>query len=243
MRLLKNPKIIDNIIKNHAFRKLGRSILEKTSLLGFFFDLISWRRNMWSERKLISIYNREYVSNHGYNTEEDYRIKEAHAREIIRLLNPRKVLIAGCALGNAVLAFRKQGIEAYGFDIIPNLLDMCRSEIKPYIREGSILAIPFNREEDFDVFVCTDVFEHIQIKNIPKMVDEIYRIGVIWIATIICHDGLSPGHVTLKPLSWWERQFKGKFTLCRDIKTDIFPGIYGLDPAKKAKFTFWRRNG
>jgi len=92
VRLLKNPKIIDNIIKNHAFRKLGRSILEKTSLLGFFFDLISWRRNMWSERKLISIYNREYVSNHGYNTEEDYRIKEAHAREIIRLLNPRKVL-------------------------------------------------------------------------------------------------------------------------------------------------------
>jgi len=191
--------------------------------------------------KLEELYDANYLSKHGYDDAADLRLKEFHAREICRLLNPRKVLVAGCARGNAVLAFRHLGVEAWGFDIIPGDWPPDHP-LRPYIKLGNILNIPYSRADGFDTLVCTDVFEHLYLRDIPRMINEIYRLGPDWLALIINHDGLSPGHVTLKPLTWWARQLQGRYELAPDLRTALVPGIYGLDPAAgRPRFTFWRK--
>jgi len=222
-------------------RKYGRITLEKMGLLELFLDIFTFYRNIRPLSRLDNIYDCNYISNYGYDSAEDLRLKESQAREISRLLSPRKVLVAGCAQGNAVLAFHHLGIEAWGFDIIPSALPEDHF-LRTYIKQGSILNIPFSREDHFDTFVCTDVFEHIYLKDIPQMVNEIYRIGADSLALIINHDGLYKGHVTLKPLKWWARQFDGKYRLSDKIKTPLVPGTYGFDPAcGRNHFTFWER--
>lgn len=220
-------------------RQFIRQFLEKTSLLDYFYDIYSFYHNIrYSSSNNALVDNLTY--NTLYSTERDLITKDFHAKEINQLLEPSKVLVAGCSNGNAVLAFHKIGIEAYGFDIFPIKSNDNYNLIK-YLRQGDMLAIPFSENDNFDVFVCTDVFEHILMRNVPMMVNEINRLGVNWMAIIIGH-GLSPGHVTLKPLKWWEKQFKGKFRYCQDIKTKTYPGIYGLDPSiSRSFFTFWKR--
>jgi len=229
------------IIKNQRIRRYSRTILAQTGLLQSFFDIYTWYHNVKPPINFKKIYNALYISNHGYDSAEDLRIKEFQAREIARLLTPRKVLVAGCARGNAVLAFHNLGIEAWGFDIIPNTLSESHF-LRRYLRLGSILNIPYSSKDNFDTFVCTDVFEHIYIKDVPLMVTEIYRIGADSLALIINHDGLNPGHVTLKPLGWWAQQFQGTYRLAAEKKTALVPGIYGLDPsAGRPYFTFWEK--
>jgi hypothetical protein len=231
-------KMIELILK---LRKYGKITLEKMGLLEFYFDFYTFYQNIRPLSRLDSIYNCNYISNRGYDSAEDLRLKESHARETARLLNPKKVLVAGCAQGNAVLAFHNLGIEAWGFDIIPCALPE-NHYLRTFIKQGSILNIPFSREDNFDTFVCTDVFEHIYIKDIPQMVNEIYRIGADSLALIINHDGLCQGHVTLKPLTWWVRQFQGKYRLADSIKTTVVHGCYGLDPSSgRPYFTFWEK--
>lgn len=231
------------IIKNQKIRQYSRNILLKMGLLEKFFDIYTWYQNAKPPVASNKIYDAQYISNHGYDRAEDLRIKEFQAREIVRLLRPRKVLVAGCAQGQAVLAFHNLGIEAWGFDIIPYTLPE-NHFLRSYLRTGSILNIPYSSNDNFDTFVCTDVLEHIYIKDIPQMVSEIYRIGADCLALIINHDGLHPGHVTLKPLGWWAWQFQGSYRLAGEKKTALVPGIYGLDPSSgRPYFTFWDKWG
>lgn len=224
-------------------RTIARIFLKKAGLIQLFFDILSWRRNMLHDYQITGLYDKGYAVSHGYDTQHDMIIKSAHSKEIIRLLSPAKVLVGGCSYGNSVKALRSHGISTYGFDIYPNLLDVCDKDIKPYLKQGSMLNIPFSSEDKFDTFLATDVFEHIQMKNIPRLASEIWRLEVKYIATIINHDGLQPGHVTLKPLSWWESQFYDYFERIRQMKTNVHSGIYALDPIKypRSKFTFWER--
>lgn len=229
--------VLDNRIIYGMLRKQVRIILERLRLSELFFDMYSWYQNHKPvPPQKIDEKDDIYISL--YESEADLRTKRCHTEEITRLLNPHKVLIAGCSKGNAVAAFHEIGIEAWGFDIFP-VED--GNTLKKYIKKGSILSIPFSSEDNFDLFLCTDVFEHIYMKDIPMMVNEIFRLNTEWMAVII-GQGLSDGHVTLKSLKWWEKQFQGKFRFCPEIKTALWPGVYGLDPeVSPAHFLFWRR--
>lgn len=223
---------------NHKrMKKRIRNILERLRLLELFFDTYSWYHNL---RAIIPKKNdnKDAIFISFYDSEADLRTKRYHAKELTRLLNPHKVLVAGCCRGNAVAAFHEIGIEAWGFDIFPVEDD---NKFKEHIKQGSILSIPFSNEDNFDLFLCTDVFEHIYMRDIPCMVNDIHRLNIEWMALII-GSGLSEGHVTLKPLRWWEKQFQGKFRLCSEIKTEFRPGVYALDPKESpSHFTFWKR--
>jgi len=223
-------------INHKMMRKLVRNILDKLGLLQYFFDIYTWYQN--NRTIIVNGYNKKdynYISL--YDTDADLQTKMFHAKEIARLLHPNKILIAGCSKGNAVKAFHEIGIDAWGFDIFA-LED--KNNLKKYIKQGSLLSIPFSDKDNFDLFLCTDVFEHIYMRDIPLMVDEIYRLKIEWMAVII-GQGLCDGHVTLKSLKWWDKQFKGKYRRCPEIKTALRPGVYGLDPSTaKAYFTFWK---
>ncbi len=231
------------IWKNQRVRKITRGVLEKFGLIEVFFDIYTWYQNIRPLENINQVYNPEYIKNHGYCGDRDLQTKGFHAREIARLLSPQKVLVAGCAEGNAVRAFHDLDIEAWGFDIIPSILED-NDPLRKFLKIGSMSSIPFSSADNFDVFVCTDVFEHIYLKDIPIMIDEIYRLGVDWLALIISHDSISLGHVTLKSLKWYKKQFEGKYQLIPETKTMCYPGVYGLDPdVSRSRFSFWKRTG
>lgn len=233
-----------NASLKYNLRKITKYILVKLGLLQCLFDLYSWYKNIKPYSDFEDLYNHYYFSKYGYNSENDLALKKVHAKEIIRLLKPKKVLVAGCAEGNAVLAFRDLGIDTWGFDIGFNQ-SMISNSLATYLRKGSLISIPFSINDCFDTLVATDVFEHIYIKDIPIMVNEIYRLGINMMAIIIGW-GFYPGHVTLKPIKWWEDRFYGKYKFRPDIKPLVYPGVYGLDPEIIPNkyfnyFIFWER--
>lgn len=229
-------KIIPHI--NKKFKLSVKRFLKLTGILRLLLDTISFISNYIPREKFEEIYSPSYHKSHGYDSEEDFKIKKTQAIELCRLFSPKKVLVAGCSMGNAIIAFREIGVEAYGFDLN---IDNCLPSAKQFIRRGSLLKIPFNDSDGFDLLVCTDVLEHIRMRDIPRVIEEIYKLKIKWLAAIINHEQISIGHVTLKPLKWWIRQFDKKFKLHPEIKTKAYVGIYGLDPKGNACFTFWER--
>jgi len=80
------------------------------------------------------------------------------ADQIIRSLQPKRVLDAGCAMGLLVEALWDRGVEAYGIDISSYAISKVRPDMKSYCRVASLTA-PIH--ERFDVVTCIEVLEHI----------------------------------------------------------------------------------
>ncbi len=123
--------------------------------------------------------------------ESDEIIKLAHAKAIIQVLpHIKKVLVGGCSSGMGVLAFRKLGLDAYGFEISPDLDRIVIPEVKAHIRPGSMTDIPFAAMDNFDCLVTTDVLEHVQLKSIKRTVGEMVRLNCQYMAHLINHTAM-----------------------------------------------------
>ena len=58
-------------------------------------------------------------------------IKAEHAKAICSVMpQARKVLVGGCSSGMAVRGFRRLGIDAFGYDISPDLEQMALPDVK-----------------------------------------------------------------------------------------------------------------
>ena len=143
-----------------------------------------------------------------------------------------------------IRALRNIGIEAYGFDISPDLDEIIADDVRPYIKKGSILNIPFSSSDNFDAFIAVDVFEHIPMGQIKRMVEEIAGINAKYMIAVINHfDFQFAGHITMKPLPWWQKKFSDYYKIDKNI--DFFkkniPPLYSLDNNPEHKFTFWKK--
>jgi SAM-dependent methyltransferase len=99
------------------------------------------------------------------------------------MFNPRNMLDIGCGRGAFTLAARNEGIEAYGFDFseyaINNLCPGCRRE---WFRVWDATETPWPYgDKSFDLVVCLDCLEHLYSEDIPKVVDEMYRVARKWV--------------------------------------------------------------
>ena len=214
-------------------------------------EIFTQRKNLLSLEEIDAIYVREYHEKASYGSEQpnrdwesDETIKLAHAEAICRVLpHTRKVLVGGCSSGMAVRAFRSRGIEAMGFDVSPDLDKIALPDVKDYLREGSMTSIPFSRHDRFDLFVTTDVLEHVQVRYIPLMIREIAKLQTPFMVHMINHISPSPDHMTLRPLGWWEKQFAKYYRRRPDLQAPVSsnPRIYGLNGSKHNVFTFWER--
>jgi hypothetical protein len=132
--------------------------------------------------------------------------------QVLRLGPPGKVLDAGCSAGEVVRQLRARGIDAHGFDLCPELDRIAYPEVAACLRQGSVDAIPFGPEHGFTTLLALDVFEHIPETRIPGMVREFVRLGV---QRVVAHIALCefqyPGHLTLRPLRWWDAQLSPWF--------------------------------
>jgi SAM-dependent methyltransferase len=144
-----------------------------------------------------------------------------------------KVLDAGCSAGEVVRQLRARGVDAHGFDLCPDLEHIAYPEIAPFVRQGRVDAIPFGPEDGFDTVLALDVFEHVPEHVVPAMVRELARLGV---RRVVAHIALVefqyPGHLTLRPLSWWDRQLGAHFTRTTPAGFARAAAGFGADPAR-----------
>src|SRR5207302_4412866 len=106
--------------------------------------------------------------------------------------------------GELVRQCRALGIDAYGFDVIPTIHEITFPEVRDYVRQGSLTAIPYNASDAFDTLIAIDVLEHIPERDLGKVIEEWCRLGIIKLVLLInLNQFWFPGHVTMRPLSWW----------------------------------------
>ncbi len=144
-----------------------------------------------------------------------------------------KVLDAGCSAGEVVRQLRARGVDAHGFDLCPDLARIAYPEVAAVLRQGRVDAIPFGPDDRFDTLLALDVFEHVPERVVPAMVREFVRLGV---RRVVAHVAMVefqyPGHLTLRPLSWWDRQLAPHFVRTTPAGFARAAAGFGADPAR-----------
>jgi len=236
-----------NLWAHEWFRRLARPAMRRRLTAALARNAVAWYYRNAAERDLAPIYGGDYQAGYTRNPEPERRLKKYQALAVARALPAaRKILVAGCSNGLLVAEFRRLGKEAFGFDISEDIFTYAEPEVRPYLRIGSVQAIPFSREDAFDLLVAVDVLEHVAMGAMSKVVAGIHALGVAHLALVINHTGLlSLGHVTLKPLPWWDGVMAPFFRRDPSVMFDQegIPPLYSLDGGADSQFTFWRREG
>lgn len=77
-----------------------------------------------------------------------------------------KILDAGCGEGVLVDEYKEKGFNIIGLDL---------NYSSKNVKKGNLLKMPFKKEE-FDVILCLDVLEHMDVLDQEKAIREIYKI-------------------------------------------------------------------
>ena len=200
----------------------------------------------WSpEPTQMVTYDESYHQGNNYTSGDpkEIEIKRVQANLIKELAGPGQCVIAGCSNGELVRQCRYHGIDAHGFDVIPNLPDIAFEEVRDYLRVGSLTDIPFDPGDGFDTLIAIDVLEHIPERDISAMVDEWSRMRFQKLVLLInLNQFWFPGHITLRPLSWWADQWKSRFRLSQTLrKAEHLPLVYSNSGHYNQQWTLWER--
>ncbi len=200
----------------------------------------------WSpEAEQMVTYDESYHqgNNYTHGDPKEIEIKTVQATIVKELAKPEKCVIAGCSNGELVRQCRNQGIDAHGFDIIPNLKDIAFEEVRDYLRVGSLTDIPFDASDGFDTLIAIDVLEHIPEREIFAMVEEWTRLGLRKLVLLInLNQFWYPGHITLRPLTWWAEQWKSRFRLSQTLRrVEHLPLVYSNSGLYNQQWTLWQR--
>ena len=192
-----------------------------------------------------TVYDDTYHSNHGYtqSTPDERLLKSIQSGIVQQLAQPKKTLVAGCSFGELVRQARILGTETWGFDVIPNLTTHAFDDVRPYLREGSLDAIPYSPADGFDTMVAIDVFEHVPETILNSVCEELDRMQFETLVLLInLNDASFLGHITMRPLTWWRETFSKYFELVHvQAEFEDFPRCYGNDGDYNRQWTVWKR--
>ena len=233
-----------NIWKYKIFHKVWKSAKRHPKVARVLCDITTWYYRNARVSDLVGIYDAAYHDNYGASNASEVKIKKAQAQALRQTFAENKILVGGCADGLLVQELRNVGFDAYGFDLSKAALANAGTDIRPFLREGSLTNMPFDAADEFEMFVAVDVIEHIPERNIDAVVAELQRLRIECLALVInCSDLQCAGHVTMKPLRWWKERLKDAYSIEDDfrINTNGIPRVYSLDESAEDKFTFWRK--
>ncbi len=91
-------------------------------------------------------------------------------------LRPKTCLDVGCGTGELVKYLRKLGIDAMGVEISSYAFEFADKEVKPFLKHGDILKLPF-KDDSFDLVLTYDVLQHIDRSKIKKAIKETVRVS------------------------------------------------------------------
>lgn len=95
-----------------------------------------------------------------------YLEKIAHIDRLLDGFGNRKILDAGCGEGVLVEKYRGKGYDIVGLDL---------NYSSKYVKQGDIMDMPY-RNEAFDVLLCLDVLEHLNISDHEQAMKELFRV-------------------------------------------------------------------
>lgn len=138
------------------------------------------------------------------------------ADRIVKELEPKSVLDAGCAWGFLVEALRNRGVEAWGIDISEYAISKVNESIKDYCRVGSIVE-PFDRR--YDLIVNIEVLEHMQKAEAIKAIENfcISSERVLFSSTPFDYKEVT--HINVQVPEYWSREF-ARHGFFRDLNFD-----------------------
>lgn len=95
-------------------------------------------------------------------------------------INPKNALDVGCGTGRLVYHLRRLGIEAYGIEISKYALQTASEEVRPFLKRGDIVKIPY-KDNSFDLVLTFDVLEHLERSKLKRAVEETIRVSRKWV--------------------------------------------------------------
>jgi GT2 family glycosyltransferase len=138
------------------------------------------------------------------------------ADRIVRMIGPKSVLDAGCALGMIVEGLRNRGVDAFGIDISTFAIENTHPEIKPYCWVGSILdPLP----QRYDLIVTIETLEHLHKKESEQAVANLcqYTDDILFSSSPL--DYKEPTHFNVQPPEYWVSLF-AQYDFYRDVDFD-----------------------
>lgn len=138
------------------------------------------------------------------------------ADRIIRDLEPRTVLDAGCAMGFLVEALRARGVEAFGIDVSEYAIQNVHPSVQPYCTVESVTE-PLDRI--YDVIACIEVVEHLPPHQADVAIENFCRHSkaVLFSSTPIDYKEVT--HLNVQPPEHWAQLFAHHGFL-RDLDMD-----------------------
>lgn len=137
-------------------------------------------------------------------------IHKESIRQQLTNKNCKTILDYGC--GKAIQYTRENIHEDYFYGIMPSLYD-------PAVDEFSKMP-----KGTFDAVISTDVLEHIEEQDLPKVIKEIFSKADKFVYLGICNvpaDSFLPdgrnSHVTLNNLDWWLEQIIPQATVFTQV--------------------------
>lgn len=126
------------------------------------------------------------------------------ADRLVREINPRTTLDAGCALGFLVEALRDRGVEAYGLDISEYAIQRVRDDIRPYCAVGS-LTQPLSRR--YDLVTCIEVLEHMPRAEGEQAITRLCAASddILFSSTPLDYNEAT--HFNVQPPEYWAYRF------------------------------------
>jgi SAM-dependent methyltransferase len=141
------------------------------------------------------------------------------ADRIIRQLQPRTVLDAGCAKGFLVHALRERGVEAYGIDVSEYAVANAIESVRPFVRIGSMTE-PLDRR--YDLITCIEAIEHVEPSQVRAAVDTLCAATDVVLLSSTGdgeHYG-EPSHTSMRPPEEWAALF-AEHGFLRDVDIDV----------------------
>ena len=144
----------------------------------------------------------ELHKNHKHYTGKSIKTGLPHIVKLVEETKPRRLLDYGCGKGQQYSVHKVH--EAWG-------------GLKPHCFDVGVPAFADGPRGYFDGVICTDVMEHIEEADIPKVLDEIFGYAEKFVFLSICTrpakkllpDGRNC-HLTVKPEDWWNAKLKGR---------------------------------
>ena len=117
----------------------------------------------------------------------------------------------GCAKGFLVNALRIVGCDAWGEDISEYAVENCHPNVRDYV------SLPNDKE--YDLLICKDVLEHIEVEDIPSVLQKFKKKSKQFFFVIPLGDDdrfrireyeVDITHVTKKDEEWWIKMFESQ---------------------------------
>jgi ubiquinone/menaquinone biosynthesis C-methylase UbiE/glycosyltransferase involved in cell wall biosynthesis len=119
-----------------------------------------------------------------------------------------KILDVGFGMGLLVKTLLVRGCDAHGLEVAEKAVTEAERFAPGHFKTGSILGIPYS-DEAFQTVVSTDCLEHIEEKDVPQALSELYRVTQrhVFIQLTTTPNREKRWQLTIRDRAWWEMRF------------------------------------